>query len=581
MDKTLLIIGEKIQSDEHYRVKYHPMIVTKGKPKDTKKVSIVDFTVDIDNNKIYSNEHDSEITEFKYINFKFSNADNASFHFMGNYFISGKKTDTNIVKTIVDKHFTRSILTENIKTKNAYKKEIIKQYWDTIYNNIDSITEILNQSITDTKKTEVYIFISVYKDGILFEPHANPDILDIIDELFLEQCLVDKKFLKANKLSEDLLDSDSNQPMYTFKSAFYSMFSFNKYAYSNAHNLMLFDKKDFLSLYYAKKVNEFRIRIGETHSMSIIPSHSSMDLSDIDLFNGIHDGFNLNDICEKIQNVIDNKVDIDDKERKILPLIYSVDVTYRYSNGQAGDYNLTKISGIRYSELQLLRDKLINAGFSFKTSLYAELSKYYQTPHDYFKNINGYSSDNDKYNSTIIDTLISIYSNRDFIANSDTDRCILETAQYAIRNDMMNIHQFWWNNIFETYKILNSMDELNFNTNLNNDLSFKLGAELSAYESIWRDDRNNLKKVSKNFWGNYNDKVYDITDIESYFTNIQSRLIRNESYEYRENGKNVIDFINLIRQQDNFNSDRLFLGYCSERFKYTEKKEKDNSKKNE
>lgn len=529
-----------------YSYKYDTKTKTKKEKQEISSFRYI--VVDIDNDSVSFDDRDSHPKIVKTIDFKLSTADKKSdYYLIGNIILKNKPTEEYLKnKLIYPPTFKQSNPTENEKKirkllDNNIPNTIIYKFRKTINNNIDIITdEILK---VDTNNIAI-IFEIKYNDSYYnFETIEIDEIYDILDDMYISNCKINNN--------------------YTFIDQLYNMFNYNKYNCINNKimpdsSIPTYSKDDFISLLYAYKYyNKNTIAIRDFNlAIQILPQSEYLNFKDLNDLSEINP-FDFNSICDKVNLFInqhqDNSLAIS------IPLDLKFDVYYRLKSDQNGYKNILSFYGIRYAKILELKD-IIN--FAHNKVYDYNISSYY-----FYNNLPLLYQDkgsNDRYKSLIIDILKNIYLT-DFTVPSQAEHCLINNMQYYIHNYDENDIRNFFNKVFKTFKFFKTMEDVNYIENLSMDKSFILGQKLAEYEAIWRNDRENLKKFSKNFKGSIKQKINSISNVIDYFTDITERLNRNNAYIHMETH---MEISKIIKENISFNKNNFIFGYFDKVYSY-------------
>lgn len=552
MNSTFINIGRVIREDLSSRIKYHPMFSKKklgiqGSKEfkyDENKI-IYSIHVDIDNNTIEKLDEDVIIQEFNVCSYVTSKADNRPTYLVGNglftvkNFLDQIKFENFEKKYIINKKTKKDkILYENVDIVNS----LIYKYRKIISENFGLFENLYNFAIENNKKDIALIVYCTYNgERKLIQEFS--DVIDVIDSMFLH-------------------DSEFNGK-YTFKKSFYSMFNFEKInsdeiIYSE-ESIPLFDKDDFLSLYYAVQIYNKTSFYFNKNTISIFPNYENLKMEDIErlIFEG-KNIFNFDLVCSEIETFIKNKNERDIQKKKLIPIKLKFDIIFRYDGGQSGYQNMLYLNGIRYAQILKIRDIINNEYYpknkdNNKIDLYSLLLNLYQ-------DINGESK---KYNSIIVKSLQNIYQGV-FRVPNQAEFCLIDNIQHKYR---INKKDKYWNNTFKIYKFLKTMEKSDFVSELENNHSYKLGVLLAKFESTWKKGRENLEKFTNRFTGNISRNVRTIEDVRSYYNQLVERMYRNDIYcgEHNE----LIELLNMNNPKLDVN--KFIFGYVTEKNTYRQK----------
>lgn len=559
MDNTFIKIGQVIRKEKWLRIKYHPFLFVRNLGKKNNdgtitpdnKFAIHELHVDMDNNNVVLELTDAIYEKINIIRFALSNADVKAKYLIGNCVIEKKKildelTISSFRKNYVAK-YKKILLNEN---------SFISRYRHLLENHISLFSELISRYDNNETITHIALIIRITYNGETKFAHEFIECLDEIDEMFLQASYVKNKG-------------------YVFLFAFYTMFNYGKYITNGVNtkyegSIPYFEKDDFLSLYYARSIyNSTSYYINTNYSISIFPNCDNLTMYDIEdlMFKG-KDIFDFNYMCDKIETFINQKKEVNIKEKLIIPLLLKFDVYYRYKLGNAGNQNMLRLSGIRYSQLLKIRDHIDanpyypkwydkKTGTEKRKRLCWILSDLYQD----------YNGSSDKYVTTIIHTLENIYQGK-YIVPQQAEFCVLDRSEHLARIGKMDEYKKTWNKLFNIYKFLKTMENLNFVSELTANPSYKLGVELAKFEAGWKKDRENLKKTIDQFTGNISRTIYSIKDIIDYYNDLVERLTRNDAYLGNHN--DLLFYLHTIKDSE-FEKNMFIFGYNTEKCTYKPK----------
>jgi len=553
MDNTFIKIGKVVKKEDWSRIKYHPMVFEErlvDKKKDGKvvpieNIAINELIVDIDNNKIICESTDAIYEKVNVIRFALGYGDKSPDYLIGSCVIKKEKILRQLSYDNFEKKFNQ------IYSKVFTENSIIYKYRQVLNSHMNLISDLISPQINNDKIAKIALIIKITYNGETKSAEKYIKCLDEIDEIFLS-ANYDKK------------------RGYTFYKAFYSMFNYEKYYKKNMHTMYddsipYYSKDDFLSLYYARKIyNEISFRINNVYSISIFPNFDNLNIEEIEklMFKNINDAFNFNKICDEVENIINQKVNINPKEKLIIPILLKFDVYYRYNLGNAGNQNMLRLSGIRYCQLLKIRDYINNNKYysliqkndnedKRKKSFYHILTDLYQD----------YNGNSDKYMKIIIHTLENIYQEK-YTVPEEAIFCLLNRSEHLIRINKIDEFKNTWNYLFNIFKFLKTMENPNFVSELTSNPSYQLGVELAKFEAEWKKERENLKKTIQRFGGNISRIVFSIENIQEYYQNLVERMIRNKIEYYEHN--DLLYLLNTIKNSD-FDVKAFTMGYYTQK----------------
>ena len=545
MDNTLIGIGKTIINDSVARSKYHPMLSyrnlakgDKGKYKVDESIASFEIFVDMDNKTVSSNNLEIIPQTINVIRFVLSSADATAKYLCGNSVIKKEKFLQNLsFKTFQDN------CVKNYS--NITESSIIYAYREVLNDNF-KVLEDLFESVKDIAKIkEIALIVSLKLDGVTGDVQSFPKFLDEIDEMFIESNYFEDKG-------------------YTFKKSFYNMFNYGKYNTNGRYttppeSIPYYEREDFTYLYYAKNLYEKRTYvIDKDYSITILPNFQNLLASELEtlMFRG-KDIFNFNVVCEEIESFINSRIVRDEQSKKIIPSLIKFDIYYRYKNGKAGDQNMLKLSNVRYAQI-----------FKIKNHIKEAYKKTYQdrdVPNFFLKAIlfkiyQDYNKDSKRYISVILKTFQNIHQEV-FAVPDLAEFCLLDNTQHHIRkSEDTKDFSSTWNNLFNIYKFLKTMENLNFSNELEENKSYQLGLALSEYESGWKRGRENLAKTIQNFSGNISKKVYEVADVHAYYIDITERMVRNE---IKPGEHNTLISLLSSANDSSFEKNKFIMGYFS------------------
>lgn len=549
MENIFINIGSVIRKNEISRIENHPLLITRNLTKSSKtkktydpKFGIIEILVDIDNNVVSLIENDAIYDKLSVIRYALSASDSKVSYLIGSLVVQRKDVLNQISFTNYDTKYLK-------KYGEILENSIINKYRKTLESNIDLISNTV--SIQPSEKNEIVLVVRVkYNNEIKFA-HEFIECINTIDEMFL------KSSYKKNC-------------GYIFFMSFYNMFNYGKYVTDNTHTMYeesipYYGKETFLNLYYARNIyNKISFYVNKKYAISIFPDYDNLTIDDINRLTFIgKDIFNFNFICNEIENFIARKVERNVEEKKLIPIKLTFTLYHRYILGKAGYQNMLRLSGIRYNQLLRIRDRIDNIYYPKyldketntmkKQSLFYALTTLYQ-------DINGKS---DKYMSTIIHTLQNIYQ-ENYVVPIYAETCLLNNSQHHARiGDNSNFRKIW-NNQFNIFKFLKTMENEKFVEELVNNDSYKLGVELSKFESGWKDGRENLKSAIQRFTGNVGRIVNGAEDVRNYYFDLVQRMTRNRIHYGNHN-----ELLSLLQiNDDNFEKNKFIMGYFTEKNEY-------------
>ena len=550
MDNTFIKIGQVVRKEN--RAKYHPMVSSRNLiEKDKVKVNIVthELHVDMDNNTVIIGTPEALPAKLEVIRFALSSADSKSKYLTGSCVIKKAEVQNQLsFETFEEKYIKEypKILTQD---SFIYKfRKLVEGY-------ANDISNILLQYNDDKSIEYIALIVNVTYQGNRDSAHAFVECMNEMDEMFLQASYVEDKG-------------------YVFTNAFYSMFNYGKFETSGVqtmydNSIPYFNKEDFLSLYYAKNIytqKSYGIDSKAKYSISIFPNYDGLTMNDIEtfLFKG-KDIFNFDLICDEIENFITRRVKRNPKEKILIPILLKFDLYYRYELGKAGSQNMLRLNGIRYSQLLKIRNRM-NGAYKLiydkdkmpEKFLYGILYAIYQD----------YNKSSERYVTTIFKTLQRIYQEK-YEVPQEAEFCLLDRAQFVARKGDEKEFKDTWNNLFNIYKFLKTMENSKFVSELTENLSYKLGVELAKFEAGWRNDRVNLKRTIEQFTGNISRTVYSMKDIMDYYNDLVARMARNKVYCGNHN--DLIFLLHTI-QDNKFEKNTFIFGYNTEKCTYKPKK---------
>jgi len=572
MDATFMKIGEVIRNSET-KNSYHPLLINRNlidKEKQKPNIATFDIIIDVDNNNIDISKAETIPDSLKILKFRLSSATNNGLsHLIGSDFIkrpkdvkTGKSLSEEVRKQFSFNSFNEKYLKDysNILTPETF----IYKYRVLIENNIDDIINAVSEYDNNMNIEEIAFNMKIVFNGKTDVAHAFNECIDSIDEMFLLKCYVEKHG-------------------YTFLFAFYGMFNYGKFETNGVKTMYddsipYYSKEEFLNLYYAKAIYDTTsfmfgdysvssFKFGD-YSVSIFPNCDNLQINDIEdlIFKG-NDIFNFDLVCDKIQNVINRHVERNSKEKTLMPTLLNFNVYYRYKS-KAGIQNILKLSGIRYNQLLNIRKHINNEYYPMWKDNNGNFKKrgLYYILTDLYRDYNGKS---DRYVNTILHTLQNIYQEK-YVVSQTAEFCLLDRTEHLARMGKSGVRNNWefentWNELFNNYKFLKTMENQKFVPELISDTSYKLGTELAKFEAGWKDDRENLKNFIKQFTGNISRTVYGIEDVQNYYQSLVERMIRNNIKFYEHN--DLISYLKTITDNE-FNKNKFTMGYYSEKNQY-------------
>jgi hypothetical protein len=536
------------------------------------KIVVHDIHINIDNkNVIFDEIEDIPNNKLPYIHFAISKASNNPYYLVGNGFfkssiIKGKrKTLSNVVTAQLSWKTYNDFYVKNYPTildKNSF----ISQYRQLLNDYVEEFANIASKHENDKKIEEIAFIVRVTFNGETKPAHEFIQCLNEVDEMYLQSSYVKDRG-------------------YSFTKSFYSMFNYDKFitngvATKEIDSIPYFNKKNFLSLYYARNVYDTTSFIfGKDYSISIFPNYKDLSIHDIKTltFKG-KDVFDLDFVCNTVQTFINNHIERNPEEEKLIPIFLKFDIYYRYRNSNAGFQNMLKLSGVRYLQLLKIRDKINNEYYpSYKDKKTGAVSKrklYYMLT-DLYQDYNGKSEK--WYATAILRTLQNIYQEKYNVPQA-AEFCLLDRCEHLARlnKDDGNKFKRTWNKLFNIYKFLKTMENKNFMPELTTNPSYKLGAELAKFESEWRRGRENLKKTVNQFGGNISRTVYVTQDVRDYYNDLIERMKRNRIYIEEHN--DLIFLLHTIKDNE-LEKNQFIFGYNTEKCNYFSKT--NNEKKTE
>lgn len=559
MDNTFIKIGQVIRKENWSRISYHPFIGSRNLAKSNKNgtttiiesIGVQELHVNMDNNTVTLEQTDAIHIKLPVVRFALSSADTKVKYLIGSYVT--KKSDV-LTQFSLDQYNSFYVKKYGeILTKDSF----ITKFRNTLETGINLISDIVSKYSDDNEILEIALIMRITYNGETKSAYEFIECLDEIDEMFLKASCVENKG-------------------YIFSLAFYTMFNYGKFETRGVKTMYegsmpYYNKEDFLSLYYARTIyNEMSFFINSDYSISIFPNYDGLNMKDIEdlMFKG-KDIFNFTEICNEIQNFINRRVERDTKEKILIPIMLKFDIYYRYVLGKAGNQNMLRLNGVRYSQLLKIRDHINNeyypkykekkTGKMVKRPLYWILSDLYQD----------YNGSSDRYMSTIIHTLQNIYQEK-YVVPQQAEFCLLDRSEHLARIGDMTEFRNTWNNLFNIYKFLKTMENQNFVSELTANPSYKLGTELARFEAGWKKGRKNLKTSIERFTGNISRIIYNVEDIRNYYNDLVARMARNEIYAGDHN-----DLINSLRiiKDNEFEKNMFIFGYNTEKCEYKPKAE--------
>lgn len=558
MDNTFIKIGKVVRKEEWSRIEYHPMISVRNLAKKNKDgsatpietIAVHELHVDMDNNNIVLESTDAIYERLKVVRFALSTADTKVKHLIGSCVV--KKED--MLNQLSINLFNDAYVSEygEILNENSF----ISKYRHVLENHMSLISELVSRYENEKKILEIALIIKITHNGETKSALEFIECLNEIDEMFLHS-------------------SHTEGKGYIFSSAFYSMFNFGKFETKGVSTMYegsipYYEKDDFLSLYYARSIyNNMSYFINTDYSISIFPNYDGLTMNDIEdlIFKG-KDIFNFNLVCEEIESFINRRIGINPKEKLIIPILLKFDVYYRYALGKAGNQNMLRLSGIRYSQLLKIRDH-INSN-SYYPTWYDKENKVkrkrplYYILCDLYQDYNGKS---DRYMTTIIHTLENIYQEK-YIVPQEAGFCLLDRSEHIARMGDIGEFRNTWNKLFNIYKFFKTMENSNFVSEIKANSSYKLGVELAKFEAGWKSGRENLKKTIDQFTGNISRTVYGIQDIIDYYNDLIARMARNKVYAGEHN--DLLFYLHTIKDSE-FEKNMFIFGYNTEKCEYKPK----------
>ncbi len=558
MDNTFIKIGKVVRKEEWSRIEYHPMIGIRNLAKRNKDgsatpietIAVHELHVDMDNNNVVLESTDAIYEKLKVVRFALSTADTKVKHLIGTCVI--KKED--ILNQLSINLFNDAYVSEygEILNENSF----ISKYRHILENHMPLISELVSRYENEKAILEIALIIKITYNDETKSALEFIECLNEIDEMFLQSSYTKGKG-------------------YIFSSAFYSMFNFGKFETKGVNTMYegsipYYEKDDFLSLYYARSIyNNMSYFINSDYSISIFPNYDGLTMNDIEdlIFKG-KDVFNFNLVCEEIENFINRRVEINPKEKLIIPILLKFDVYYRYALGKAGNQNMLRLSGIRYSQLLKIRDH-INSNPYYPTWYDKENKVERKRPLYYILNdlYQDYNGKSDRYMTTIIHTLENIYQEK-YIVPQEAEFCLLDRSEHIARMGDMGEFRNTWNKLFNIYKFFKTMENSNFVSELKANSSYKLGVELAKFEAGWKSGRENLKKTIDQFTGNISRTVYGVQDIIDYYNDLIARMARNKVYVGEHN--DLLFHLHTIKDSE-FEKNMFIFGYNTEKCEYKPK----------
>lgn len=552
MDNTFLNIGKTITSDDNNRIEFHPLVETISLEGKNKKIDsdwqVIKFNLD-DNTVTFEEEPImSDSKSIKIIKHRTSISDTTSRYIAGNIYIKDFKKENKFKEHLSYSKFENKFA--GLLPKDSFilkfrklmdeKYDIICNYYDEIYSNI--------------KLKNIAILIEIQYNGKRDEAHGFIECLNEIDELFFNESL----------------EVESNK--YVFKGSFYSMFNYSKYEYKNRmvkyeNSIPKYSFDDFKSLYYAKSIFKKNCyNVTSTHKIAIFPNYNNMTINELkELLFENKNPYNLNDVCNTIQTFIDNRIIRNRNEGKLIKLLLTFDLYYRYNAGNAGIQNMLRIPGVRYVKLLEIR-KIINDAYNIvynkpniendliKTALDKVLMNY--------KHIN--SKEDNSHDNLKLKILVNIFQGN-FKIPPIFERNLIEYAEHRIRmyglKNWEDEKSYNWNDNFNLYKFLKIMENSNYVNELENNDSYKLGTLLAKFDESWKKENANLEKAVDKFAGNLLRKCKSIDDVIHYYNDISERMVNNGITIPSHN--ELIDIMKKFNTK--FNKDYFAFGFHTEK----------------
>ena len=392
MDKTFINIGDVVRQTEWARVKYHPLLskrnlVIKSKTSSKKIDSIATFElhVDMDNDVISIKEADGIPDQLDIIRYALSSADAKVKYLVGS--VVAKKLD--IETQLSFNGFTKFYVEKYGEILNTHS--FIYKYRTLLETELKKITDVTSKYIDDDSILEIAFITTITFNGISDVAHAFQPCLNEIDEMFISKSHVENRG-------------------YIFKNAFYSMFNYGKYETNGVKTMYddsipYYDKDDFLSLYYAKKIYQqtsYNIDRKSGYSISIFPNYDGLKMEEIEnlLFKS-KNIFDFNMVCKEIENLIASR-------------------TKR---------NMLRLTGVRYTQLLKIRKHIEDA--------YKMVYDRETIPEKFiiailFSLYKDHNENPDRYMTTIFRTLQNIYQEK-YGVPQRAEFCLFDKAQFIAR----------------------------------------------------------------------------------------------------------------------------------------------------
>lgn len=527
MDKTFINIGKAIRKSNIAKSKFHPMVQSRNL---AENIISYDVIVNMNNETVEINP--SEIVpKLKIIKFAISIADTVSPYLCGSTLIKKKDFLEQISFNSFEKKY--------VKEYGIEPNSILYKYRDILEKSFQLFTELYENIKDNETIKEIALSVEVILGEKTDSIQSFEEFLNEMDSMFLR-----KNFVKGKG--------------YTFLCAFYSMFNYGKFDLRGIKTMCdgsipYFSEDDFLSLYYARNIFSKKDFAFGDYSASIFPSYENMTFEDIECLSSCGKNiFNFELFCNAVQNFIENKSERDFQLKKMIPLQLKFDLYYR-CKAKLGDNNILRLSGVRYSQILGIKN-LINKSYKLIYEDKDISDKFLIT--SLFCLYKDYNGKNDRYNSVILKTLQNIYQGN-YRVPPQAEFCVLDNSQHVARIKEENFRKEW-NDNFRIYKFLKTMENINFVPELVNNDSYKLGIELSKFESGWRKDRENLKKTIQQFTGNVSRRVYEIKDVFLYYIDLCERLQRNKLFQGEHN--ELIRLLHSIKDE-NFEKNKFIMGY--------------------
>lgn len=569
MNNSFKIIGNLCRNNKELRIKYYPFKSKRINQKKDKNGNIPlnkkgDEVIDCNNIKIVINFDDETVNlaEIEYyddyfedVRYRTSTADNNS--------ELCKFTGTNIQLRFENRaNFKSKINNLKLTNKNTLinslpEDNILYKTRKIINENYDDIFEFTNEVINGTSIKPLNIHIKYINNNKEYYLHHNTQILDTIDQIFLN----------ANKVNDSL---------YAFVNSRYYSYSYNniKTLNDDQNKLITYSYDDFMDYYYGSSFQDIMKRFGD-YGISLFPDYDKLTITQLNNFIDIISYLgNFSKIIEFIDKVKNETKEIDFTQFKMIPIKFKFNFGLHRKVSNVGYVPLSSDTQIRSAELYEIAKKMENGVNKINENIKNEYNKLKFNKLNIinvFKNVfatirkdkkNDIIFINDAYHKMINNGVNDIFRSS-FKLNKFMYNILGNNLKYLIlnvnyHNDNGTINYIFQKNIdklINNFKILEHMstNEVYYTNTPSYELGLKLGNIMSPH---YKNQTNFSKKVI-NFVSKIN-TIRTIKQVDEHYADLISSSILNSTI----NQPTEFDVKKIFNEETNkIDNDSFKIGY--------------------